>query len=123
MSHSVKPNPLKRFVAAIAVIALASMSISAFSQPAAKAVEDLPAGVMKAKATAACLGCHEARIIVQQRLPKAAWTKEVDKMVKWGAVVDSNDHDALVDYLSTNFNPDKGPYEAPRTSIAKGSRK
>jgi hypothetical protein len=39
MSHSVKPNPLKRFVAAIAVIALASMSISAFSQPAAKAVE------------------------------------------------------------------------------------
>jgi hypothetical protein len=123
MSHSAKPNPLKRFLAAIAVIALASMSISAFSQPAAKPVEDLPAGAMKAKATAACLGCHEARIIVQQRLTKAAWTKEVDKMVKWGAVVDSNDHDALVDYLSTNFSPDKGPYEAPRTSIAKGSRK
>jgi hypothetical protein len=123
MSHSAKPNPLQRFVAAIAVIALAGMSISAFSQPAATPVEDLPAGAMKAKASAACLGCHEARIIVQQRLTKAAWTKEVDKMTKWGAAVDGNDHDALIDYLSTNFSPDKSPYEAPRTSIAKGSRK
>jgi hypothetical protein len=123
MSHRAKSNRLAPFVAVIAVIALASMAVSAFSQPAAKPAEDLPAGAMKAKATAACLGCHEARIIVQQRLTKAAWTKEVDKMVKWGAVVDSNDHDALVDYLSTNFSPDKGPYEAPRTSIAKGSRK
>jgi hypothetical protein len=123
MSHSAKPNPLKRFVAAVAVMALASISISAFSQPAAKPVEDLPAGAMKAKATAGCLGCHEARIIMQQRLTKAAWTKEVDKMMKWGAAVDGNDHDALVDYLSTNFSPDKGSYEAPRTSIAKGSGK
>jgi hypothetical protein len=82
----------------------------------AKATEDLPAGAMQAKATTACLECHEARIILQQRLSKAAWTKEVDKMVKWGAVVDANDHDALIDYLSTNFGPDQPAYEAPRTA-------
>ena len=40
---------------------------------------------MQGKATTACLECHEARIILQQRLSKAAWTKEVDKMTKWGA--------------------------------------
>jgi len=51
--------------------------------------------------------CHEARIIVQQRLSKAAWTKEVDKMTKWGALVDPSDRDALIDYLSTNFAPDQ----------------
>jgi hypothetical protein len=70
---------------------------------------------MQAKATTACLECHEARIMLQQRLSKAAWTKEVDKMTKWGALVDPGDRDALIDYLSANFGPDQPPYEAPRT--------
>jgi hypothetical protein len=78
--------------------------------------EELPAGAMQKKATTACLECHEARIIVQQRLSKPAWTKEVDKMVKWGAVVDANDRDALIDYLSTNFNAEQPAYSAPRTA-------
>ena len=85
-----------------------------------KPTEDLPAGPMQAKATTACLECHEARIILQQRLSKGAWTKEVDKMVKWGAVVDGSDHDALIDYLSVNFSPDKPAYDPPRTAPAKG---
>jgi hypothetical protein len=86
--------------------------------------DDLPPGPMRAKATTECLECHEARIILQQRLSKAAWTKEVDKMTKWGAVVDPADHDALIDYLSTNFSPDKPPYQPQRTSLDKnGSRK
>src|SRR5215470_1583061 len=76
---------------------------------------DLPEGPMQAKATTACLECHEARIIVQQRLSKPAWTKEVDKMVKWGAVVEPQDHDPLVDYLSSNFPVDKAGYIAGRS--------
>jgi hypothetical protein len=82
----------------------------------AKTTEDLPAGAMQAKATTSCTECHEARIILQQRLSKAAWSKEVDKMVKWGAVVDAGDYDALIDYLSTNFNRDQPPYSPPRTA-------
>jgi hypothetical protein len=89
------------------------------SQIAAGITENLPAGAMQAKATTACTECHEARIILQQRLSKAAWTKEVDKMVKWGAVVDANDKDALIDYLSSSFGPDQPPYEPPRTSSAR----
>jgi len=88
-------------------------------QASAKATEDLPAGPRQAKATTACLECHEARIILQQRLSKAAWTKEVDKMTKWGAVVDPSERDVLIDYLSTNFGPDQPPYEAPRTTQGK----
>jgi len=87
--------------------------------PSPKATEDLPAGPIEAKATTACLECHEARIIVQQRLSRAAWTKEVDKMTKWGALVNPNDRDALIDYLSANFGPDQPPYEAPRSSPEK----
>jgi len=93
------------------------------AQNRAKLNEDLPDGVMQKKATTACLECHEARIIVQQRLSKATWTKEVDKMVKWGAVVDANDRDALIDYLSTNFSQDQPAYSATRTSSEKTASK
>jgi len=108
-----------------ALVVVAVIPFAAFGQKpvAVKAAEDLPSGSMQAKATTACLECHEARIILQQRLSKAAWTKEVDKMIKWGAVVDANDHDALIDYLSTNFNPDQPAYEPPRTSVEKPSGK
>jgi len=97
----------------------------AFSQKAAapKLTEELPAGTMQAKASTACLECHEARIILQQRLSKAAWTKEVDKMAKWGAVVDAGDRDALIEYLSTNFGPDQPGYEPPRSAAEKQNTK
>jgi hypothetical protein len=85
----------------------------------AKVTEDLPSGPMQAKATTSCLECHDARIIAQQRLGKAAWTREVDKMIKWGAVVDAADRDPLIDYLSTNFSPDQPPYQPPRTAAEK----
>src|ERR1700716_1179019 len=78
--------------------------------------EALPAGPLQEKAGAACLSCHEARITLQQRLNKAAWTKEMDKMTKWGAEVDPKDRDALIDYFSVNFGPDQAAYEAPRTT-------
>ena len=119
MSHRVRSRPVL-VCATLAVITLALTSTFAWSQ---KATEDLPAGAMQAKATTSCLECHEARIILQQRLSKAAWTKEVDKMMKWGALVDANDHDPLIDYLSANFGPDQPPYEPPRTSTGKASVK
>lgn len=81
--------------------------------------EELPSGSMHDKAMTACTECHEARIIVQQRLGRAAWAKELDKMVKWGAVVERSDRDALIDYLSSNFGTDRPPYVPPRTSSIK----
>jgi len=69
---------------------------------------------MQQKVTTSCTECHESRIILQQRLSKATWTKEVDKMIKWGAVVDSADRDGFVEYLSTNFPPEKPPAPMPR---------
>lgn len=97
-----------------------AVSLAALAQSSApKPTADLPPGAMQQKATTACTECHEARIILQQRLSKAAWTKEVDKMTKWGALVDPADRDALIDYLSTNFSPDKPPYEPPHSAIEK----
>ena len=85
-------------------------------------VPELPVGPMQAKATTACAECHETRIIVQQRLSNAAWAKEVDKMVKWGAVVDPQDRDALIDYFSSNFGVDQKEYVADRSAGARGKK-
>jgi hypothetical protein len=79
----------------------------------------LPPGPLRAKIKTACSECHDSGIIVQQRLGKAAWTKEVDKMIKWGAVVDPGDRNAFIEYLSENFPTDSEPYVAPRTARPK----
>ena len=125
LSRSVMMS-LARTLAPIVLLALTSASpfwARAEKLAPAKVAEDLPAGPMQAKATTGCTECHEARIILQQRLSKATWTKEVDKMTKWGAIVDAADRDALIDYLSTNFSPDKPPYEPVRTATAQKTAK
>jgi hypothetical protein len=70
---------------------------------------DLPSGPLQARARTACLECHDAGIIVQQRLSRAAWTKEVDKMRGWGALVAPEDREAFIDYFAANFGVDKPP--------------
>lgn len=77
---------------------------------------ELPPGPIQQKVTTACTECHESRIILQQRLSKATWTKEVDKMIKWGAVVDAADRDGFIEYLSINFPSDKPPESMPRSA-------
>ena len=117
--HKVLP---KKSLLALLLLVAASPLWAQEQKPApTNATEDLPGGSMQAKATTACTECHETRIILQQRLSKAAWTKEVDKMTKWGALVDPADRDALIDYLSTNFSPDKPAYEPQRTSANRSS--
>jgi len=106
---------VRRSLAAAATVTTLALAQLCFAQ-AGKAAADLPAGPMQAKATTACTECHETRIVLQQRLNQAAWTREVDKMIQWGAVVDPADRDALIGYLSTNFGTDKEPYQAPRTA-------
>ena len=108
-------SPRRNLVLVSGLLALSAATWIA-AENSASGNENLPTGAMRQKATAACLECHEARIILQQRLTKAAWTREVDKMVKWGAMVDANDRDALIDYLSVNFGPDQPAYNALRTA-------
>ena len=116
---------LRSFIATVAMLAIAvilPMGSRAQKSGAPNVTADLPAGPMQAKATTACLECHEARIILQQRLSKASWTKEVDKMTKWGAVVDPADRDAMIDYLSSNFSPDKPAFGPQRTAAGKSGK-
>ena len=55
--------------------------------------------IMKAQ----CLSCHGADLISQQRLTKVGWTKEVEKMMRWGAEVKDSDKEPLVEFLAANY--------------------
>ena len=80
---------------------------------------DLPPSPLQAKVRTACLECHDAGIIVQQRLTRAAWTKEVDKMIRWGAIVAPEDREPFIDYFASNFGSDKPPARPPYGMPAK----
>ena len=54
-----------------------------------------------------CTLCHSLRLIESQRLSAAAWQKEVDKMIGWGAVVP--ERQALIEYLAQHFSNTQPP--------------
>ena len=64
----------------------------------------------------ACTPCHSMRLVESQRLSRATWNKEIDKMAGWGSKV--TDRDALLEYLVANFGDDKPP--APPTMSKNG---
>ena len=66
----------------------------------------LPEGEGRELAAAACLPCHSADILRQQRITARQWAASVDKMVRWGAPVRDADKERLVAYLARNFGPD-----------------
>jgi hypothetical protein len=47
--------------------------------------------------------CHETDIVEGQRLSHAGWTREIDKMIRWGATFEEVEKATLIDYLSARF--------------------
>jgi mono/diheme cytochrome c family protein len=80
----------------------------AFSkEPAALPAPAVDAAVIARGKTlfeAKCLACHGDDLVKQQRLSKPGWTREVEKMVRWGAEVSDEEKPALVEYLLTQNN-------------------
>lgn len=67
--------------------------------------QDLPEGKGAELARDKCLSCHEADLIVSQRLSRQGWTREVEKMIRWGAVASEAEKEVLIDYFAANFKP------------------
>ncbi|NBO64659.1 MAG: hypothetical protein EBU88_07415 [Acidobacteria bacterium] len=83
---------------AIAGVAALSQLVGAVSGMAASGT-DLPEGPGAEIMRRDCLSCHEADLIVSQRLTRAGWGRELDKMVRWGAVVEERERDPLIEFL------------------------
>lgn len=54
---------------------------------------------------ARCTLCHSDDLVRQQRLDRAAWTRVVDKMIKWGAPVSPDEREPLLNYLAASYSP------------------
>src|SRR5262249_13195404 len=46
-----------------------------------------------------CLICHDDDVVRQQRLTREQWDREINKMVGWGARVQPENREMLLDYL------------------------
>jgi mono/diheme cytochrome c family protein len=90
--------------AALLLAMLVGASASLINSQAATP-QDLPAGKGVELARGKCLGCHEADLIKQQRLSRAGWVREIEKMVRWGARVSDEEKEALTDYFAAHFSP------------------
>jgi cytochrome c1 len=110
-----KSNLLKLSLAlTVAVCGLISANTRAARQ-------DLPEGKGAELARDKCLNCHEADLIVSQRLSRQGWTREVEKMIRWGAVVSDAEKELLIDYFAAHFKP-RSAASAPAAGDDRGKK-
>ena len=91
----------------LSILLLASLQLAVAQAPEAPG-KPLPPGPMQPKVKAACTQCHNTSRITEQHLSRMKWSDELDKMEGLGAVVPESERKALLDYLTTNFGPQKG---------------
>ncbi len=95
-----------RRVAKLSFVILAfAFGTSLSAPPVATGLQELPEGKGVEIVRERCLICHEADLIVQQRLSYTGWAREVDKMIRWGATMSEAEKGAVVNYLTVYFGP------------------
>jgi hypothetical protein len=65
----------------------------------------LPADTDAALVREKCLVCHDADLIAQQRLTEGGWSRELDKMTRWGTSLTDEERRRLLGYLVRHFPP------------------
>ena len=67
---------------------------------------NLVEGNHKAVVERHCLGCHSAKLIVQNRMTKEKWNETITWMQETQGLWNlGKDHHLVVDYLATNYGP------------------
>jgi sulfite oxidase len=69
------------------------------AQPAGAAAASVPPPPQFART---CLKCHEEDLMRQQRLTRAQWDREINKMAGWTSV-DKDDREGILNYLAANY--------------------
>lgn len=110
--------PIKRCAQLIFLASVIVTIIVPGTSPAATRPDDLPAGAGATIFRRRCLSCHGADLTVSQRLSRPGWVREIDKMVRWGAVLSDDsgrdsEREVLIDYLAANFAPRRKSAEKP----------
>jgi competence protein ComEA len=92
----------------VAAIFLFASIIPASAQAPSAPGKPLPPGPMQPKIKAACTQCHNPGRITEQHLTRQQWSDQLEKMEGLGAVIPEADRNAILNYLTKNFGPEKG---------------
>ena len=97
----------------VAIVLYSALSIHAearrYAQNPASAGTALPSGEGSDIARRRCLTCHGVDLIAQQRLSRDDWSRELEKMVAWGAQVTGEERPLLLDYLAGQLGNARHP--------------
>ncbi|MBI4475787.1 MAG: hypothetical protein HY654_01360 [Acidobacteria bacterium] len=86
---------------AVILLGMASLWVAVSAQGESPLPPGRGADIIQSK----CLTCHGTDLIQQQRLARAGWLRELEKMTRWGAVLTEEERNLTADYLATNFGP------------------
>jgi mono/diheme cytochrome c family protein len=95
----------RAMVVVLALLCAAGFSAAQQAPVATPVGSELPAGEGAAVVKARCLSCHGTDLITSQRLSDAGWSRELDKMVRWGASLSDAERASAVPYLALHFGP------------------
>jgi hypothetical protein len=90
-------------ISAALVAGLAAGLAGAWS--VAQPANSLPPGEHRPLVLGACIPCHSAEMVAQQRLDRATWEAIVDRMVAYGAPITAETRPLILDYLATRLAP------------------
>jgi hypothetical protein len=96
-----------RSPAAIVPAALvAGLAVGLAAGPSrAQPANPLPPGQHMALVLGACIPCHSAEMVAQQRLDRATWEAIVDRMITYGAPITPETRPLILEYLVTRLAP------------------
>jgi hypothetical protein len=85
---------------------LAGLAVGlATGRSAAQAINPLPPGEHMPLVLGACIPCHSAEMVAQQRLDRKTWEAIVDRMIAYGAPITPETRPLILDYLASRLAP------------------
>jgi len=69
-------------------------------QPAARKLDDLPAGPGRDALVRSCASCHELGVVLARGRTRSEWAEVTGLMVDRGAVIGADEREILLDYLA-----------------------
>lgn len=99
---------MRRVLAATVLI----LGLGGVSLPAAASSDSdaLPEGKGRELVFGICNGCHSVKLVAQQGMTRPKWDQTLEWMVKQQGMPElpRDMRNAILDYLSTHFGPDRG---------------